>query len=249
MMKLAWSILVLVLLGMFIASLYTMFKSKIYKDEKNKLVPNNYWDAWETERMLEKPFRVIYDKHLAHLRKKAFYNVYPNPWRAYLQIFTRNTKWLFLACKSVFSLVKIYWKNKRLARELENYRTEMKMAIKQIVFEIWGDRLAYEVDPETVPMVDWRDGGNEVGADCDIYFLEVYGEAPPGVLKNIEDRCKSFINEPIVRLGIVELQRDKTTRKELVLLVAKREKAMHKVRAYFYDNQVKSGLTVKLERR
>ncbi len=239
-MKLAWSILILALLGMFIAPLYTMLKSKIYKDEKNRLAPSNYWDAWETQRMLEKPFRIIYDKHLAHLRKKAFYNVYPNPWRAYLQILTRNTKWLFSAYKSAFSLVKTYQKNRRLVRELENYRTEMKMAIKQVVFMVWGDKLAYEVDPEAVPIVDWRDGCNEVCSDCDIYYLEVYGEAPPGVLKNIEDRCKSFINEPIVRLGIVELQRDKTTRKELVLLVAKREKAMHKVRAYFYDNQVKT---------
>lgn len=240
MMKLAWSILVLVLLGMFIAPLYTMFKSKIYKDEKNKLVPNNYWDAWETERMLEKPFRVIYDKHLAHLRKKAFYNVYPNPWRAYLQIFTRNTKWLFLACKSVFSLVKIYWKNKRLARELENERTEYKVAIQQIVSAIWGDKLAYDVDPETVPIVDWRDGGNEVGADCDIYALKVYGEVPARVLNNIEDRFKSLVNEPIVRVRVVELPNGKTTKKELVFLIAKRESALHKVKAYFYDNQVKT---------
>lgn len=238
-MKLAWSILVLVLLGMFIAPLYEMLKSKKYKDEKKRLAPNSYWDAWETERMLEKPFRIIYDRHLAHLRKKAFYNAYPNPWRAYLQIFTRNTKWLFLACKSVFSLVKTYWKNKRLARELENYRTEMKMAIKQIVFEIWGDRLAYEVDPETVPMVDWRDGRKEVGVDCEIYFLKVYEEPPAGVLKNIEGRFKALVKEPIARVKVLELPDGKTTKEELVFLVAKREKAMHKVKAYFYDNQVK----------
>lgn len=39
-MKLAWSILVLVLLGMFIAPLYEMLKSKKYKDEKKRLAPN-----------------------------------------------------------------------------------------------------------------------------------------------------------------------------------------------------------------
>lgn len=239
-MKLAWSILVLVLLVMFIAPLYTMLKSKIYEDEKNKLAPNSYWNAWETERMLEKPFRILYDKHLAHLRKKAFYNAYPNPWRAYLELLTRNTKWLFSACKSVFSLVKTYRKNKRLARELEDYRTELTMAIQQIVFGVWGDKLAYEVDPETVPIVDWRDGGNEVNADCDIYALKVYGEVPAGVLKNIEDRFKSLVNEPIVKVKVVELPNGKTTRKELVFLVAKSETALHRVKAYFYDNQVKT---------
>lgn len=239
-MKLAWSILVLVLLVMFIAPLYTMLKSKIYEDEKNKLAPNSYWNAWETERMLEKPFRILYDKHLAHLRKKAFYNAYPNPWRAYLELLTRNTKWLFSACKSVFSLVKTYRKNKRLARELEDYRTELTMAIQQIVFGVWGDKLAYEVDPETVPIVDWRDGGNEVNADCDIYALKVYGEVPAGVLKNIEERFKSLVNEPIVKVKVVELPNGKTTRKELVFLVAKSETALHRVKAYFYDNQVKT---------
>lgn len=239
-MKLAWSILVLVLLVMFIAPLYTMLKSKIYEDEKNKLAPNSYWNAWETERMLEKPFRILYDKHLAHLRKKAFYNAYPNPWRAYLELLTRNTKWLFSACKSVFNLVKTYRKNKRLARELEDYRTELTMAIQQIVFGVWGDKLAYEVDPETVPIVDWRDGGNEVDADCDIYALKVYGEVPAGVLKNIEDRFKSLVNEPIVKVKVVELPNGKTTRKELVFLVAKSETALHRVKAYFYDNQVKT---------
>ncbi len=239
-MKLAWSILVLVLLGMFISPLYEMFKLKQYNDEKNKLAPNSYWNAWETERMLEKPFRILYDKHLAHLRKKAFYNAYPNPWRAYLELLTRNTKWLFSACKSVFSLVKTYRKNKRLARELEDYRTGLKVAIQQIVFGVWGDKLAYEVDPETVPIVDWRDGGNEVGADCDIYALKVYGEVPAGVLKNIEDRFKSLVNEPIVRVRVVELPNGKTTKKELVFLIAKREGALHKVKAYFYDNQVKT---------
>lgn len=239
-MKLAWSILVLVLLVMFIAPLYTMLKSKIYEDEKNKLAPNSYWNAWETERMLENPFRILYDKHLAHLRKKAFYNAYPNPWRAYLELLTRNTKWLFSACKSVFNLVKTYRKNKRLARELEDYRTELTMAIQQIVFGVWGDKLAYEVDPETVPIVDWRDGGNEVNADCDIYALKVYGEVPAGVLKNIEDRFKSLVNEPIVKVKVVELPNGKTTRKELVFLVAKSETALHRVKAYFYDNQVKT---------
>lgn len=239
-MKLAWSILVLVLLVMFISPLYEMFKLKQYNDEKNKLAPNSYWNAWETERMLEKPFRILYDKHLAHLRKKAFYNAYPNPWRAYLELLTRNTKWLFSACKSVFSLVKTYRKNKRLARELENERTRLKVAIQQIVFGVWGDKLAYEVDPETVPIVDWRDGRNEVDADCDIYALKVYGEVPAGVLKNIEDRFKSLVNEPIVKVKVVELPNGRTTRKELVFLVAKREKAMHKVKAYFYDNQVKT---------
>lgn len=239
-MKLAWSILVLVLLVMFIAPLYTMLKSKIYEDEKNKLAPNSYWNAWETERMLEKPFRILYDKHLAHLRKKAFYNAYPNPWRAYLELLTGNTKWLFSACKSVFSLVKTYRKNKRLARELEDYRTELTMAIQQIVFGVWGDKLAYEVDPETVPIVDWRDGGNEVNADCDIYALKVYGEVPAGVLKNIEERFKSLVNEPIVKVKVVELPNGKTTRKELVFLVAKSETALHRVKAYFYDNQVKT---------
>lgn len=239
-MKLAWSILVLVLLVMFIAPLYTMLKSKIYEDEKNKLAPNSYWNAWETERMLEKPFRILYDKHLAHLRKKAFYNAYPNPWRAYLELLTRNTKWLFSACKSVFNLVKTYRKNKRLARELEDYRTELTMAIQQIVFGVWGDKLAYEVDPETVPIVNWRDGGNEVDADCDIYALRVYGEVPAGVLKNIENRFKSLVNEPIVKVKVVELPNGKTTRKELVFLVAKSETALHRVKAYFYDNQVKT---------
>ena len=239
-MKLAWSILALVLLGMFISPLYTMLKSKKYKDEKDKMAPNSYWNAWETERMLEKPFRIIYDKHLAQLRKKAFYNVYPNPWRTYLQLLTRNTKWLFSACKSVFSLVKTYQKNKRLARELENERTELKVAIQQIVSAIWGDKLAYDVDPETVPIVDWRDGSNEVSADCDIYALKVYGEVPAGVLKNIEDRFKSLVNEPIVRVRVVELPNGKTTKKELVFLIAKREGALHKVRAYFYDNQVQT---------
>lgn len=239
-MKLAWSILVLVLLVMFIAPLYTMLKSKIYEDEKNKLAPNSYWNAWETERMLEKPFRILYDKHLAHLRKKAFYNAYPNPWRAYLELLTRNTKWLFSACKSVFSLVKTYRKNKRLARELEDYRTELTMAIQQIVFGVWGDKLAYEVDPETVPIVDWRDGRTEVDADCEIYALKVYGEVPAGVLKNIEDRFKSLVNEPIVKVKVVELPNGKTTRKELVFLVAKSETALHRVKAYFYDNQVKT---------
>lgn len=239
-MKLAWSILVLVLLGMFISPLYEMFKLKQYNDEKNKLAPNSYWNAWETERMLEKPFRILYDKHLAHLRKKAFYNAYPNLWRAYLELLTRNTKWLFSACKSVFSLVKTYRKNKRLAREIENERTGLKVAIQQIVFGVWGDKLAYEVDPETVPIVDWRDARNEVGADCDIYALKVYGEVPAGVLKNIEDRFKSLVNEPIVRVRVVELPNGKTTKKELVFLIAKREGALHKVRAYFYDNQVKT---------
>ena len=239
MMKLAWSILVLVLLGMFIAPLYEMLKSKKYKDEKNKLAPNSYWNAWETERMLEKPFRILYDKHLAHLRKKAFYNAYPNPWRAYLELLTRNTKWLFSACKSVFSLVKTYRKNKRLARELEDYRTELTMAIQQIVFGVWGDKLAYEIDPETVPIVNWRDGCNEVGEDCDIYALKVYEEPPAGILKNIEGRLKALVKEPIARVKVLELPDGKTTKKELVFLVAKREKAMHKVKAYFYDNQVK----------
>ena len=240
MMKLAWSILVLVLLGMFIAPLYTMFKSKIYKDEKNKLVPNNYWDAWETERMLEKPFRIIYDKEVFQLRKKAFYNVYPTPWKVYLRLLSRNTMWLFLACKSVFSLVKIYWKNKRLARELEKYRTELTMAIQQLVFLVWGDKLAYEIDPETVPIVNWRDGRKEVGIDCEIYALKVYEEPPAGVLKNIEGRFKELVKEPIVRVKVLELPDGKTTKKELVFLVAKREGALHKVKAYFYDNQVKT---------
>ena len=239
-MKLVWSILVLVLLGMFIAPLYMMLKSKIYKDEKNRLAPSNYWDAWETQRMLENPFRIIYDRQVFRLRKKAFYNAYPNPWRAYLHLLIRNTKRLFLAWKSAFILLKTYWKNKRMVRELENYRTELKVAIKQTVFLVWGDKLAYEVDPETVPIVTWRDGRNEVGADCDIYALKVYGEAPPGVLKNIEDRCKALINQPIVKVKVVELKSGKTTRKELVVLVARREKAMHKVKVYFYDNQVKT---------
>lgn len=239
-MKLAWSILALVLLGMFISPLYTMLKSKKYKGEKNKLAPNSYWNAWETERMLEKPFRILYDKHLAQLRKKAFYNAYPNPWRAYLQLLTKNTKWLFSACKSVFSLVKTYRKNKRLARELEKYRTELTMAIQQLVYLVWGDKLAYEIDPETVPIVNWRDGRNEVFADCDIYALKVYEEPPAGVLKNIEGRFKELVKEPIVRVKVLELPDGKTTKKELVFLVARREKAMHKVRAYFYDHQVKA---------
>lgn len=243
-MKLAWSILVLVLLGMFIAPLYVMFKSKAYKDEKNKLAPNNHWNIWETQRMLEKPYRIIYDKEVFQLRKKAFYNVYPTPWKVYLRLLSRNTIWLFSACKSclfsAFVFGKTYQKNKRLARELENERTGLKVAIQQIVFGVWGDKLAYEVDPETVPIVDWRDGGNEVGADCEIYALKVYGEVPAGVLKNIEDRFKSLVNEPIVRVRVVELPNGKTTKKELVFLIAKRQGALHKVRAYFYDNQVKT---------
>lgn len=243
-MKIAWSILVSVLLVMFIAPLYTMLKSKIYEDEKNKLAPNNHWNIWETQRMLEKPFRIIHDKEVFQLRKKAFYNVYPTPWKVYLRLLSRNTMWLFSACKSclfsAFVFGKTYQKNKRLARELENYRTELKGAIQQIVFVVWGDKLAYEVDPETVPIVDWRDGRNEVGADCDIYALKVYGEVPAGVLKNIEDRFKSLVNEPIVKVKVVELPNGKTTRKELVFLVAKSETALHRVKAYFYDNQVKT---------
>lgn len=243
-MKLAWSILVLVLLGMFISPLYEMFKLKQYNDEKNKLAPNNQWNIWETQRMLEKPFRIIYDKEVFQLRKKAFYNVYPTPWKVYLRLLSRNTMWLFSACKSclfsAFVFGKTYQRNKRLARELENERTALKVAIQQIVFGVWGDKLAYEVDPETVPIVDWRDGRNEVGADCDIYALKVYGEVPAGVLKNIEDRFKSLVNEPIVRVRVVELPNGKTTKKELVFLIAKREGALHKVKAYFYDNQVKT---------
>lgn len=243
-MKLVWSILATALLVMFISPLYVMFKSKAYKDEKNKLAPNNHWNTWETERMLEKPFRIIYDKEVFQLRKKAFYNVYPTPWKVYLRLLSRNTIWLFSACKSclfsAFVFGKTYQKNKRLARELENERTGLKVAIQQIVFGVWGDKLAYEVDPETVPIVDWRDGCNEVGADCDIYALKVYGEVPVGVLKNIEDRFKSLVNEPIVRVRVVELPNGKTTKKELVFLIAKREGALHKVRAYFYDNQVKT---------
>lgn len=244
-MKLAWSILATALLVMFISPLYVMFKSKAYKDEKNKLAPNNQWNIWETQRMLEKPFRIIYDKEVFQLRKKAFYNVYPTPWKVYLCLLSRNTMWLFSACKyclfSAFVFVKTYQKNKRLARKLENERTRLKVAIQQIVFGVWGDKLAYEVDPETVPIVDWRDGGNEVKADCDIYALKVYGEVPAGVLKNIEDRFKSLVNDaPIVRVRVVELPNGKTTKKELVFLIAKRESALHKVKAYFYDNQVKT---------
>ena len=87
-----------------------------------------------------------------------------------------------------------------------------------------------------IPVIQYRDGFNEVGVRCDIYSLQLFGDIPDSLLKNFTDRFKE-VDAAIVKTDVIELG----SRKELIFLLAYSDnvKSRQGINRYLYRHRSK----------
>lgn len=228
-----------------------MVHSKEYKDELSKLSWERYKMVYEvliSEEIIKNPVGYLINrgksKELRELKKQAFYKIYPRPFEAYLK------KQISIVLSVVGFMKKLYRKivsfitRKHVERELLEKRERLKALIQNMIFEIWGDSHSYNAEEVLtehgsvmIPVIQYRDGFNEVGVSCDIYSLQIFGEIPDSLLKNFTDRFKSGVDAAIVRTDVLELG----SRKELIFLLAYSDdvKSKQRINGYLYSHRSK----------
>jgi hypothetical protein len=219
---------------------YPWFKivnSKEYKDELSKLSLQRYKMPYEvliSDEIIKNPAGYLINrgksKELRELKKQAFYTVYPRPLETYLKKQISIVLSVIGFMKKLSRKIVSFINRKHVERELIEKRARLKALIQDMIFKLWGDSHSYNAEEVLtehgsvmIPVIEFRDGFNEVGVSCDIYSLQIFGEIPDLLLKNFTDRLKSGVDAAIVRTDVLELG----LRKELIFLLS-------------YSNDVKS---------
>lgn len=235
MIFLASSIIVLV--GWIAYPWLKMVHSKEYKDELSKLSLQRYKMPYEvliSDEIIKNPAGYLINrgksKELRELKKQAFYTVYPRPLETYLKKQISIVLSVIGFMKKLSRKIVSFINRKHVERELIEKRARLKELIQDMIFKLWGDSHSYNAEEVLtehgsvmIPVIEFRDGFNEVGVSCDIYSLQIFGEIPDSLLKNFTDRLKSGVDAAIVRTDVLELG----SRKELIFLLS-------------YSNDVKS---------
>lgn len=235
MIFLASSIIVLV--GWIAYPWLKMVHSKEYKDELSKLSLQRYKMPYEvliSDEIIKNPAGYLINrgksKELRELKKQAFYTVYPRPLETYLKKQISIVLSVIGFMKKLSRKIVSFINRKHVERELIEKRARLKALIQDMIFKLWGDSHSYNAEEVLtehgsvmIPVIEFRDGFNEVGVSCDIYSLQIFGEIPDSLLKNFTDRLKSGVDAAIVRTDVLELG----SRKELIFLLS-------------YSNDVKS---------
>lgn len=225
------------LAGWIVYPWFKIVNSKEYKDELSKLSWQRYKMPYEVliaDEIIKNPVGYLINrgksKELRELKKQAFYTVYPRPLETYLKKQISIVLSVIGFMKKLSRKIVSFINRKHVERELLEKRERLKTLIQNMIFEIWGDSHSYNAEEVLtehgsvmIPVIQYRDGFNEVGVSCDIYSLQIFGEIPDSLLKNFTDRFQSGVDAAIVRTDVLELG----ARKELIFLLA-------------YSNDVKS---------
>jgi hypothetical protein len=207
-----------------------MLSSREYKVELEKIFLMKYKMPYEVliAGEMQKDF-VGYltnrgtSKELRELKRQVFYKIYPRPVETYLKNQITLVFSVISLMKKLSNKVVSMINRRHVERELVERRARLKARIQDMVFKIWGDSYSYNAEKVItehgsvmIPVIEYRDGFNEVGVRCDIYSLQLFGDIPESLLSNFNDRFKSEVDAAIVKTDVLELE----SRKELVFLLS-----------------------------
>lgn len=249
MIFLAYSIIAILVVWI----VYPWFKivnSKEYKDELSKLSWERYKMPYEVliaDEIIKNPVGHLTNrgksKELRELKKQAFYKIYPRPFETYLKKQISIVLSVIGFMKKLSRKIVSFINRKHVERELLEKRERLKALIQDMIFKIWGDSHSYNAEEVLtehgsvmIPVIEYRDGFNEVGVRCDIYSLQIFGDIHDSLLKNFTDRFKE-VNAAIVRTDVLELG----SRKELIFLLAYSDdvKSKQRINGYLYSHRSK----------
>ena len=249
MIFLASSIIVLV--GWIAYPWLKMVHSKEYKDELSKLSWEKYKMVYEvliTDEIIKNPVDFLTNKRkskeLRELKKQAFYKIYPRPLESYLKKQISLVLSVIGFMKKLSRKIVSFITRKHVERELLEKRERLKTLIQNMIFKIWGDSYSYNAEEVLtehgsvmIPVIQYRDGFNEVGVRCDIYSLQLFGDIPDSLLMNFTNRFKSEVDAAIVRTDVLELG----SRKELIFLLAYSDdvKSKQRINGHLYRHRSK----------
>lgn len=250
MIFLAFSIIAILVVWI----VYPWFKivnSKEYKDELSKLSLQRYKMPYEvliSDEIIKNPVGHLINrgksKELRELKKQAFYKIYPRPLETYLKEQISIVLSVVGFMKKLSRKIVSFITRKHVERELLEKRERLKALIQNMIFKIWGDSHSYNAEEVLtehgsvmIPVIQYRDGFNEVGVRCDIYSLQIFGDISDSLLKNFTDRFKAGVDAAIVRTDVLELG----SRKELIFLLAYRDdvKSQQRINGYLYRHRSK----------
>lgn len=250
MIFLTYSIIV-ILVGWIVYPWFKIVNSKEYEDELSKLSWQRYKMPYEVliaDEIIKNPVDFLTNKRkskeLRELKKQAFYKIYPRPMESYLKKQISIVLSVIGFMKKLSRKIVSFITRKHVERELLEKRERLKTLIQNMIFKIWGDSHSYNAEEVLtehgsvmIPVIQYRDGFNEVGIRCDIYSLQIFGDIPDSLLKNFTDRFKSEVDAAIVRTDVLELG----SRKELIFLLAYSddEKSKQRINGYLYSHRSK----------
>lgn len=239
------------LLGWIVYHWFKIVNSKEYKDELSKLSWQRYKMPYEVliaDEIIKNPVGYLTNrgksKELRELKKQAFYKIYPKPLETYLKKQISIVISVIGFMKKLSRKIVSFITRKHVERELLEKRERLKTLIQNMIFKIWGDSYSYNAEEVLtehgsvmIPVIQYRNGFNEVGIRCDIYSLQIFGDIPDALLKNFTDRFKSEVDAAIVRTDVLELG----SRKELIFLLAYSDdvKSKQGIDGYLYRHRSK----------
>lgn len=248
MIFLASSIIV-ILVGWIAYPWLKMVHSKEYKDELSKLSWEKYKMVYEVlivDEIIKNPVAYLTNrgksKELRELKKQAFYKIYPRPLETYLKKQISIVLSVVGFMKKLSRKIVSFITRKHVERELLEKRERLKALIQNMIFKIWGDSHSYNAEEVLtehgsvmIPVIEFRDGFNEVGIRCDIYSLQIFGDIPDSLLKNFTDRFKAGVDAAIVKIDVLELG----SRTELVFLLSYSDdnKSKQRINGYLYRHR------------
>lgn len=242
---------IMFLVGWIVYPWLKMVHSKEYKDELSKLSLGRYKMPYEVliaDELIKNPVDFLTNrgksKELRELKKQAFYKIYPRPLESYLKKQISIVLSVIGFMKELSRKIVSFITRKHVERELLEKRARLKALIQDMIFKIWGDSHSYNAEEVLtehgsvmIPVIEYRDGFNEVGVSCDIYSLQIFGDIPDSLLKNFTDRFQSGVDAAIVRTDVLELG----SRKELIFLLAYSDdvKSKQRINGYLYSHRSK----------
>jgi hypothetical protein len=242
---------IMFLVGWIVYPWLKMVHSKEYKDELSKLSLGRYKMPYEVliaDELIKNPVDFLTNrgksKELRELKKQAFYKIYPRPLESYLKKQISIVLSVIGFMKKLSRKIVSFITRKHVERELLEKRARLKALIQDMIFKIWGDSHSYNAEEVLtehgsvmIPVIEYRDGFNEVGVSCDIYSLQIFGDIPDSLLKNFTDRFQSGVDAAIVRTDVLELG----SRKELIFLLAYSDdvKSKQRINGYLYSHRSK----------
>lgn len=249
MIKLLASSIIVFLVGWIAYPWLKMVHSKEYKDELSKLSWERYKMVYEvliSEEITKNPVGYLINrgksKELRELKKQAFYKIYPRPLETYLKKQISIVLSVVGFMKKLSRKIVSFITRKHVERELLEKRERLKTLIQNMIFKLWGDSNSYNTEEVLtehgsvmIPVIEYRDGFNEVGIRCDIYSLQIFGDISDSLLKNFTDRFKSGVDAAIVKIDVLELG----SRKELVFLLSYSDdnKSKQRINGYLYRHR------------
>jgi hypothetical protein len=251
MIKFLASFIITAIVGWIVYPWSRMLRSREYRDELSKLSWQRYKMPYEVliaDEIIKNSVGYLTNrgksKELRELKKQAFYTVYPRPLETYLKKQISIVLSVIGFMKKLSRKIVSFINRKHVERELLEKRERLKALIQNMIFKIWGDSHSYNAEEVLtehgsvmIPVIQYRDGFNEVGIRCDIYSLQIFGDIPDSLLKNFTDRFKSEVDAAIVRTDVLELG----SRKELIFLLAYSddEKSKQRINGYLYSHRSK----------